>query len=108
MIAGDNRANENMALAVLHTMLVRVHNRIAADLSDVNPHWDDEKLYQETRRIVVALIQHITYAEFLPMLLGKESVEKYGLEPKADGYWDGYDPNVDATIPAAFVTAAFR
>ncbi|XP_069705642.1 peroxidase-like isoform X2 [Periplaneta americana] len=107
-LAGDNRANENMALAVLHTMLVREHNRIAAELSDINPLWDDEKIYQETRHIVAALVQHITYTEFLPMLLGKESVEKYDLVPTQDGYWNGYDPNVDVTIPSAFVTAAFR
>ncbi|XP_023726192.2 lactoperoxidase-like [Cryptotermes secundus] len=107
-LAGDNRANENMALAVLHTMLVRVHNQIASELSQINSLWDDEKLYQETRHIVAAMVQHITYTEFLPMLLGKEAMEKYDLLPKSKGYWGGYDPNVDVTIPSAFMTAAFR
>ncbi|GFG31758.1 hypothetical protein Cfor_04198 [Coptotermes formosanus] len=107
-LAGDNRANENMALAVLHTVFLREHNRIASELGDINPLWDDEKLYQETRHILAATVQHITYTEFLPMLLGKETVEKYDLVPKSEGYWDGYDPNVDVTIPSAFVTAAFR
>ncbi|KDR12477.1 Peroxidasin, partial [Zootermopsis nevadensis] len=107
-LAGDNRANENMALAVLHTMLVREHNRIASELSEINPAWDDEKLYQETRHIVAALVQHITFTEFLPMLLGKETVQKYDLVPESEGYWDGYAPDVDVTIPSAFSTAAFR
>jgi hypothetical protein len=46
LFAGDNRANENMALAVLHTVFLREHNRIASELGNINPLWDDEKIYQ--------------------------------------------------------------
>lgn len=71
--------NEQLVLTCMHTLMAREHNRIAKTLIQINPHWDDETLYQESRRIVIAEIQHITYNEFLPILLGKDVMEKFGL-----------------------------
>lgn len=107
-IAGDERVNEQIHLTVLHTLYVRDHNRIANALAQLNPHWDDEKLFQETRHIVAAAVQHITLNEFLPLLLGTEMVERYNLTVQADGYRDDYDPNVHIGPSHAFQTAAFR
>jgi hypothetical protein len=47
--SGDERVNLNVGLASLHTLMVREHNRVATMLEDVNPHWDEETLYQEAR-----------------------------------------------------------
>ena len=68
-----------MMLVALHTVMMREHNRIAADLGAINPHWDDERVFQETRHIMAAVVQHVTYNEFLPMVLGKEVMHRYGL-----------------------------
>jgi hypothetical protein len=69
--AGDVRVNEHVGLATLHTLWVREHNRMAAALQHLNSHWGDETLFQEARRVVAAEMQHITYAEFLPVVLGQ-------------------------------------
>lgn len=106
--AGEIRVNEQLVLACMHTLMAREHNRAAKALTQVNPHWDDETLFQESRRIVIAQIQHVTYNEFLPILLGKDVMEKFGLLLQKDGYWDGYDPKVNPSVIDAFAAAAFR
>lgn len=51
-------------------MFLRFHNFVAFKLKSGNAMWSDEKLYQESRRFVGAIIQHITYTQFLPIILG--------------------------------------
>lgn len=102
-LAGDVRVNEQTALTVMHTIWVREHNRIAMALSDLNPQWDEEKLFQEARKIVIAQIQKITYKDYLPLLLG-DSFDKLILDYSIQGYNDKENPN----IPNAFATAAYR
>uniref|UniRef100_A0A6A7FUB4 Peroxidase-like n=1 Tax=Hirondellea gigas TaxID=1518452 RepID=A0A6A7FUB4_9CRUS len=106
--AGDTRVNEQPNLTVLHTVWMRQHNLLARQLSQLNPSWSDEILFQETRAIVAAQMQHITYNEYLPIVLGQHFVETFGLVPQKEGYSNSYDPSVDATISNAFATAAFR
>ncbi|XP_032687979.1 uncharacterized protein LOC116852085 [Odontomachus brunneus] len=106
--AGEIRVNEQLVLTCMHTLMAREHNRLAKALALVNPHWDDEILFQEARRIVIAEIQHITYNEFLPILLGKDVMEKFGLLLEKEKYWDGYDPSINPGVIDAFAAAAFR
>ena len=101
-VAGDPRVNEQVSLTVMHTLWLREHNRIAKMLQDLNSHWDDERVYQETRQIVGALIQKITLYDYLPLILGKQVFDQL------IGPYPGYQPATDATIPNAFATAAYR
>nr|XP_027209255.1 chorion peroxidase-like isoform X2 [Penaeus vannamei] len=106
--AGEIRVNEQLILTTMHTLWFREHNRVAGRLANLNPHWDDETLYQEARRIIIAEVQHITFNEFLPLLLGKEVMAEYGLLPEKEGYYHGYDPTEDPSMTAGFVSAAYR
>lgn len=108
-LAGDIRANQNPQLTVLQIILLREHNRIADALGRLNPHWGDETLFQEARRINIAENQHINYYEYLPILLGYENMVKNKLiYPGIDGYINDYNSNVDPTVLDEHATAAFR
>ncbi|MBT4059378.1 MAG: hypothetical protein HOE69_03630 [Euryarchaeota archaeon] len=95
-VAGDDRANEHVALVSIHTLFIREHNRLAAAIEDRNPDWTDEQIYQYARHINIGLMESITYNEFLPSL---------GIE--LDPY-TGYNPSIDPTISNEFATVAFR
>jgi peroxidase len=87
---------------------MRFHNKIADELHELNPMWDDERLYQESRRIIIAVFQHIAFNEYLPRTLGQSVAEAAGLRLLKTGYYKGYDAKCDATVANEFAAAAFR
>ena len=96
--AGDPRVGEQQQLTSMHTVFAREHNRIADTLSDANPDWSGEQVYQESRALVGAQIQAVTYNDWLPKLLGEDGV----------GDYQGYNANSSATLTNEFSTCAFR
>ncbi|XP_072163953.1 peroxidase mlt-7-like [Diadema setosum] len=102
--AGDFRANEQPGLTSLHTIFVREHNFIAGKLVEVNPHWatDNERVFQEARKIVGAIMQRIDYEEYLPTIFGRKGFQKH------IGEYKGYQKNVDPSITNVFATAGYR
>ncbi|XP_031765233.2 chorion peroxidase-like [Galleria mellonella] len=106
--SGDARVNEQPGLVAAHIVWLRQHNRMAQELAHLNPHWSDEKIYQETRKIVGAMIQHITYREFLPIILGTEVMRLFELELLKKGYYKDYNPKTNASPASSFASAAFR
>ncbi|XP_060521832.1 myeloperoxidase-like [Cylas formicarius] len=108
MEAGDARLGEQPGLIAMHTVFVRYHNKIATVLSKLNKHWSDERTFQETRKIVYSAIQHITYREFLPLVVGPEVTDLFELRLKNKGFYTLYDSKFDPGVANSFATAAFR
>jgi len=97
-LGGDARANEQIGLTAMHTLFMREHNRLAELIAQQSPGLPGDEIYQRARRVVGALMQKITYDEFLPALLGRGALRGYR----------GYDPSVNASIMNVFSTAAYR
>lgn len=106
--SGDDRSNENLLLTSMHLLFARHHNFLARGLQAENPQWNDETIFQEARKILGAQMQHITYNEFLPILLGKKLATKIGITSDPQSREDVYDPKVDPSIANNFASAAFR
>ena len=96
--AGDIRANEQQGLTSFHTLFLREHNRIARTLKRLNAHWNGETVFQETRKIVGAIIQKIVYEDYLPIILGPDALPSYAR----------HNPNINPSISNAFAVAAYR
>lgn len=87
---------------------MREHNRIAGLLGVLNRFWTDDRIFQETRRIVSALLQHITYYEYLPLILGKRIMNYYSLLSQNERDANMYNSSTHAGIANVFAVAAFR
>ena len=48
----------------------REHNRIVKLIKENYPDMNEEELFQQARRLVIAEIQNIVYGEYLPLILG--------------------------------------
>jgi len=100
-LTGDVRANEQLGLLALHTITFREHNRIVENLRQLNPWWSGDKLYEEGRKILGGIFQHITYTQWLPLIIGDEGMKELG-------EYKGYNTGVDPAVSNVFATAAFR
>ncbi|CAL4066279.1 unnamed protein product, partial [Meganyctiphanes norvegica] len=108
MNTGDVRSNEHMTLLMMHTIFLREHNRLAEKITEINKHWDDERIFQEARRINIAQYQHIIYQEYLPALIGFSKARDYGLQALSRGYYKDYSEKINPGIVNEFAGAAYR
>ncbi|KAG1650760.1 Peroxidasin [Nymphon striatum] len=105
-LAGDDRANEQTDLTVIHTIFMREHNKIAEKVKAARPSWNGDRIFLETRKIMAAIFQNIVYQEYLPAILGKKYVAG---DPNLNlNVHQNYDSNTRPVIFNEFATAAFR
>ena len=92
-VAGDVRANENVALQGTHLLFAREHNRVVNRLPS---GLSNELKFEIARKVVGATQQYITYTEFLPAL---------GIQLAP---YQGYRSGVNATLSNEFAVVGYR
>lgn len=113
LVAGDGRANENVALTAIHDVFHSEHNNLVSDikamvLGGVDSHgrtwtarpeaatWTGEDFFQAAKLVTEMQYQHLVFGEFARTL-----------SPNI-GAFAGYDITIDASVTAEFAHAVYR
>lgn len=62
---GVERANIQFGFVMFNTLCLREHNRLAALLATAYPGWDDERLFQTARNILLVEIMKVVIEEYI-------------------------------------------
>ncbi|WP_171029942.1 peroxidase family protein [Enterobacter sp. MF024] len=100
-VAGDGRANENIALTAVHNIWARNHNFHVNGLLDAGFVGTAEELFQAAKIINEAEYQRVIYTDFADKLLG-------GMRGEGDHGFVEYNPETDARVSHEFAVAAYR
>lgn len=103
---GDSRLMENTLLAGIQAQWVRLHNVFAKELANIRPDWrnNDDILYEESKKILSALHQRYIYDDWLPILIGKQTSQRFTAD---NGLFTRHDPKVihsSSLSKARFIT----
>ena len=62
---GGDRVNAAPQTAMMNTLFLREHNRLAAMLEGQHPDWDDERVFETARNIVIVMFVKIVVEEYI-------------------------------------------
>jgi hypothetical protein len=101
-IVGDPRNDENLIISGFHAAMIQFHNNVVDLLAARNRRDEPEELYHKARRIVTWHYQWIIVNEFLPLVIGRQRVDRL-LAERARVF-----PTRVPFIPVEFQGAAYR
>lgn len=62
---GGDRANASPQVAMMNTLFLREHNRLAGVIEAANPGWNDERVFQVARNITIVLFIKLVVEEYI-------------------------------------------
>ncbi|MEU6720512.1 peroxidase family protein [Nonomuraea sp. NPDC046802] len=62
---GSDRGNTQIGFTMMTVLFLREHNRVARLLARHHPRWDDERLFQTARNILIVLLVKLVAEEYI-------------------------------------------
>jgi prostaglandin-endoperoxide synthase 2 len=78
---GSDTTNSQIGFVMLNVLFLREHNRVAALLERAHPDWDDERLFQTARNVLIVLLMKIVIEEYINHIA--PYLFKFGADPWA-------------------------
>jgi prostaglandin-endoperoxide synthase 2 len=78
---GGDRANVQIGYVMFNVLFLREHNRIAGLLAQAYPQWDDERIFQTARNVLLILLIRVVIEEYINHISPLEF--RFFVDPKA-------------------------
>lgn len=62
---GGDRVNSVPQVAMINTLFLREHNRLAADIESQHPDWDDERVFETTRNCLIVMFIKVVVEDYI-------------------------------------------
>ena len=62
---GLEHGNSTIGNTVMNVVFLREHNRVAGVLQEANPDWDDERLFQTARNVMIVMLLNLVVQEYI-------------------------------------------
>ena len=85
---GGDRVNAAPQTAMMNTLFLREHNRLAGLLDAAHPEWNDERVFQTARNAVIVIFMKIVVEEYINHISGAPFRFRAHPEVAYDAKWN--------------------